>query len=570
MVRLAAVAHDACRSGRPLVRCLTLTPILALALLAGCTRQADLAGAWDGQVEVGGVVVPFRFELVVDGPEATGFFFDGSQRIGSSGGRVDGGQVTLEFEQFGTRLEAALDGGVLEGVYDRGTRGQGYPFRATRPGPVVPPEGVVPAIAGTWRVPVESSKGERAWRFIVRQDGPEVAAAILRVDGDTGTLSGRYQDGRFLLSHFSGARPTRLEVTVQADGTLRLVQDDDPPLTAVRDELATAEGVAEPTDPASHTRVTDPSVPIAFSFPDLDGHVVSHTDARFRGKVVIISITGSWCPNCHDETPFLVDLYRRYRDQGLEIVALSFEEAAQLEDPVRLRAFIRRYGIEYTVLLAGEPAQLAETLPQAENLNAFPTTFYVGRDGLPRHAHAGFPSPASGEYYDEARAGITAQVEALLAEGAPAFLAAGRQGDAPAAPSSFRPSPTGRRLVDAVPGVTARPRGGYDLWLDVTPKPGMHVYAPGATGYLVVSLSTTMPDGATAAPPVYPPGEPYFFEPLRETVLVYEGPFRVSQAVTASGDLAGATVTGTLSYQACDDRLCYAPQREAVTWVLPR
>ena len=83
---------------------------------------------------------------------------------------------------------------------------------------------------------------------------------------------------------------------------------------------------------------------------------MSDTDARFRGKVVIVAIGGSWCPNCHDEAPFLMELYRQYRAQGLEIVDLSFEEGDQLKDPTRLRAFIQKYGIEYPVLIPGVPA----------------------------------------------------------------------------------------------------------------------------------------------------------------------------------------------------------------------
>ena len=70
-----------------------------------------------------------------------------------------------------------------------------------------------------------------------------------------------------------------------------------------------------------------------------------------------MNISGSWCPNCHDEAPFLAELYKKYRGKGLEIVTLSFEEADQLANPTRLRAFIANYGIDYTVLLAGEPDQ---------------------------------------------------------------------------------------------------------------------------------------------------------------------------------------------------------------------
>ncbi len=128
---------------------------------------------------------------------------------------------------------------------------------------------------------------------------------------------------------------------------------------------------------------------------------------------------GSWCPNCHDEAPFLEELYRTYRGQGLEIVALSFEEPEQLKDPTRLRAFIQRYGIDYTVLLGGEPAELKDKLPQAVNLNSWPTTFFLGRDGRVRSVHAGFAARASGEFHDSLRKEVTTTVERLLGENTP-------------------------------------------------------------------------------------------------------------------------------------------------------
>jgi hypothetical protein len=100
-------------------------------------------------------------------------------------------------------------------------------------------------------------------------------------------------------------------------------------------------------------------------------------------------------------------------------VGLAFEEADQLANPARLRAFIAEYGIKYTVLVAGEPDQLNERVPQAVNLNAFPTTFFVGRDGRVRGVHAGFPSPGSGDFYSQAERDVTGQVELLLSERAP-------------------------------------------------------------------------------------------------------------------------------------------------------
>src|SRR4029077_4604587 len=229
-------------------------------------------------------------------------------------------------------------------------------------------------------------------------------------------LTGTYHDGKFVLSHFSGARPARLEVTPQSDGTLAVVQNKDKALTAVRAEQAKAKGLPQPSDPSRFTSVKDPTEPLRFSFPDIDGKVVSNTDAKFAGKVLIVAIGGSWCPNCHDETPFLVELYKKYRNKGLEIVELSFEEEAQIKNPVRVKAFNKRYGVDYTVLIPGEPKELNDKVPQGLNLNSFPTTFFLRRDGKVRSAHAGFAGKASGKFHTEMKEEVTALVERLLAE----------------------------------------------------------------------------------------------------------------------------------------------------------
>jgi peroxiredoxin len=274
----------------------------------------------------------------------------------------------------------------------------------------------VPDLAGEWTIGVKSPKGETAWRFLVTQQGPDVSAAILRVDGDTGTLTGRFVNGSLLLSHFSGGRPLRLEVTVNADGSLTLVPNGKDPLVAVRAGSARAADLGTPADPTRHTRLKVADEPLRFSAPDLDGHIVSNTDARFTGRVVLVNISGSWCPNCHDEAPFLAQLSRTYKARGLEIVTLTFEEAEQLANPTRLKAFIKTHGVEFPVLLAGEPSQLADKVPQAEHLDAWPTTFVIGREGRVRSVHAGFPSPASGAFHTQAVRALTDEVEQLLAE----------------------------------------------------------------------------------------------------------------------------------------------------------
>jgi peroxiredoxin len=384
-------------------------------VFAAVMPAQSLTGRWDCTVTVNGNEIPFRMEFSQNAAAVTGNFFNGDERVPSTAGQIEGGALRLNFDSYASRLEATFKDGVLEGRYGRDARW--YPFRAHRAAASAPPSAAgVPNIDGLWEIPTTSAKGESAWHFIVRQKGAELSAAILRVDGDTGALTGAWRDGKFVLSHFSGARPNLLEITPAADGTLKIVQNGRTSLVALRPASARAQGLAEPTDPFHHTGVKDPSQPLTFAFPDLDGRTVSLSDARFRGKVVVVAISGSWCPNCHDEAPFLEELYRQYRAQGLEVVALSFEEGEQLKSLARLRAFIKRYEIDYTVLVPGEPSQLAEKLPQGQNLNSWPTTFFLDRDGRVRGVHAGFAGRASGEFYTQTRHEITELLERLLAE----------------------------------------------------------------------------------------------------------------------------------------------------------
>ncbi len=122
------------------------------------------------------------------------------------------------------------------------------------------------------------------------------------------------------------------------------------------------------------------------------------------------------------------------------------------------------------------------------------------------------------------------------------------------------------------------PGNRFALVVDVTPKPGMHVYAPGDHLYRVVRLRLDAPDFLRVHPLDYPASEQYHYEPLDETVPVYQQPFRLVQEVTvpmseetaalssvADGKLV---IEGTLEYQACDDEVCYIPAEAPLRWEL--
>jgi DsbC/DsbD-like thiol-disulfide interchange protein len=112
------------------------------------------------------------------------------------------------------------------------------------------------------------------------------------------------------------------------------------------------------------------------------------------------------------------------------------------------------------------------------------------------------------------------------------------------------------------------------LYVDVTPKPKIHVYAPGEPDAIPVSLTIGQDDAAKPGTAEFPKPEKFFFESLNLTQLVYSKPFRITQPVTitpAARDRAKAsdgtiTLKGTLRYQACDDKVCYPPKNVPLEW----
>jgi thiol-disulfide isomerase/thioredoxin len=406
--------------------------VVALAAAQSTNTPDSVDGRWNARLIQNGMEIPFRLDISGAGSAVKGTFYDGFKPYdGTTSGTFQNGKLVLTAEHYLTTITATLDNGQLKGnvVAQSRTGSTQYGFQASRYVASAAASVDAPSIAGSWEIPLDSpsSKGEKAFRFIVQQNGPDVAASILRVDGDTGAYSGTYKDGKWVLSHFDGSRPGVIEVSLTKDGTLEILQFTAPPsqaathdgatkLVAYRPDVARAKGLPEPENYETHTTARDPNEKFVFSFPDVNGKLVSNDDPRFKGKVVLAIVTGTWCPNCHDEAKYLVQLDKKYHDRGLAIVALDFEEPEQQGSLERERAFVKQYGVKYTYLIAGAPSDLGQKVPQLVNLNTWPATVFVGRDGRVKGIHSGFASPASGEFNRQLQQEFTAKIEQLLAE----------------------------------------------------------------------------------------------------------------------------------------------------------
>ena len=123
-------------------------------------------------------------------------------------------------------------------------------------------------------------------------------------------------------------------------------------------------------------------------------------------------------------------------------------------------------------------------------------------------------------------------------------------------------------MTTAASAATATRGGKLTLSVDVTPKPGMHVYAPGQDGYIAIVLTLDADPALAPAKAKYPAGEKYVMPALNETMLVYAKPFRIAQDVTIKAASGTKIIKGSVRYQACDDKICYLPKTVPVEWTI--
>jgi hypothetical protein len=129
-------------------------------------------------------------------------------------------------------------------------------------------------------------------------------------------------------------------------------------------------------------------------------------------------------------------------------------------------------------------------------------------------------------------------------------------------------------LRTSVSNAEVAPGRRVTLVLDFVMAPKMHAYAPGVKGYRPLNFRLTENPLVTAHEVRYPESRPYTFEPLKETVPVFAGHFRILQDITTVGPARGAApidridISGTLDYQVCSDAVCYAPASIPLQWTL--
>jgi thiol-disulfide isomerase/thioredoxin len=367
---------------------------------------------------------PLRFGLALERTTEgwRGFLVNGEERLEVPLVSYDAPTLRLELPHYDSRIVAELEGGHLNGWWEK-RRGKEslarLPFHAGADRDClvrdIAVDGGGGGVTGRWAVDFESDDQPAVGQFFELPEG-RLLGTFLTATGDYRYLDGERRGDELTLSCFDGAHAFLFKAKLQPDGTLKgdFWSGDwhHETWSAKRDEHAELADPFAQTTWNGRTRLAD------LAFPDLAGTKRSLADQA--GKATLLVVFGSWCPNCNDEAALLKELDARYRARGLAILLLAFELTGEpARDAEQVRIFQRRHGLEaLPAFLCGsaDKAEATKALGLVDRVRAFPTTVFVGADGLPKAIHSGFAGPATGEEHGKLRRDFEARIEALLPE----------------------------------------------------------------------------------------------------------------------------------------------------------
>jgi peroxiredoxin len=383
--------------------------------------QTLSTGNWRGVFTLKpGLEVPFNFEISKDKTEQLQLdFLNAEERF--SGGTItqDGDSVFVKLDQFDNELALKVEGDSLTGFLRKqdhsgrplsliATKGANYRFKS---GGKTPHQN----FSGTYDIEFSSPNGKTEKAVgLFKQSGNKITGTFLRITGDSRYLEGIVEGNDFYLSSFIGSTPSYYKGTFATDGSLVgsvVSARGDIPFIGKQNANAAL------PDANKLTFLKEGYKTLDFSLPDANGKKVSLSDEKYKNKVVILTITGSWCPNCIDEASFLAPWFKENHKRGVEIISLHYER--QL-DPVyvkkTLNRFREQFGIEYDQVIAGKPDKkiVAESLPALSNFLSFPTTIIINKKGEVAKIHTGYSGPATGKYYTDFVKEFNKEIDELL------------------------------------------------------------------------------------------------------------------------------------------------------------
>ncbi|OON67245.1 peroxiredoxin family protein [Hymenobacter sp. CRA2] len=407
---------------------------------AAATNSALTAGTWRGVLSAQGQEIPFLFDVATDGGKPTATLRNGEERLKLDEITTAGDSTTIRLGVFDAALVVRADGAdKLKGAwvkYDAkepyrvafsATKGENQSlFPSSESERKFTPE--ITGISQGKNYAVQFTDGQDSYQAVgvFKHDSGslDITGTFLTSTGDYRYLAGEIverQDGpHLMLSTFDGSHAFLFDAVDAGGGFTTMKGDFYSGKSGHETWTAKLDPNAKLPDANALTGMKPGQKRLDFKFPNIfEGGSISPTDPKYKGKVVVVQILGSWCPNCMDETNFLAPWYEQNKQRGVEIIGLGFERTPdQKLASQKLLKMKQRMNIGYDLAVAGmaNKDSASAALPQLAKVLAFPTTIFLDKKGEVRKIHTGFSGPGTGKYYEQETAEFEKTVAQLLAE----------------------------------------------------------------------------------------------------------------------------------------------------------
>ena len=362
-------------------------------------------------------VLPFVFEVIEDG---TLKIFNAEEEIEVDEIVYKNDSVYIKMPVYEGYIVAKLNKNELAGSFVKESLNRVVPFNASLGNERFKVSNDAEQnVEGIWETDFSPNTDDHyISKGIFKQRGNKVTGTFRTTTGDYRYLEGVMDGDTMKLSTFDGAHAFLFTAKVNDSsmaGEFYSGNHWKEPFVAKRNSDF------ELPDANSLTYLKEGYDKVSFSFPDENGTMISLDDERFKDKVVLVQIMGTWCPNCLDESKFYANYYKKHKSEDLEIVALAFEYTKSKEKAFNnIKRLRERTGIEYPILLAqvgsSSKAKANEKLAMLNHVLSYPTTIYIDKKGEVRKIHTGFNGPATGEKYTEFVNEFEKTVSELVAE----------------------------------------------------------------------------------------------------------------------------------------------------------
>ncbi|MBX2943749.1 MAG: TlpA family protein disulfide reductase [Cyclobacteriaceae bacterium] len=396
--------------------------LLSVTLLFSCSSQQDLkVGPWRGIVDIQGHELPMNFTVNKEGEKYQVILKNAEEEIVLDEVILKGDSVIMNMHIFDTEIHAKIDGKSLVGYFVKNyekdfklpfTATFGEEFRFAKANNTATED-----FSGKYAVEFIHDKDTTVAVGIFNQTDNELTGTFLTPTGDYRYLQGNVINGEMMLSAFDGNHAYVFSAKKTETGALKGDfwdgKDWHETWTGFKNDNAML------PDADSLTYLKEGYDKIEFTFPDVDGKMVSSSDEKFKNKVVILQIFGTWCPNCMDETKFLSKWYIKNKDRGVEILGLAYEAKDDFDYASRrVKKMKEKLSVPYDFVIAGnkDKEEAAKTLPMLNHVLSFPTTIIIGKDGTVKRIHTGFTGPGTGVYYERFIQRFNQTMDACLSE----------------------------------------------------------------------------------------------------------------------------------------------------------